>query len=110
MITFYMRIHKFSLLTFFLFSVYALQGQIIELSEYYNNQIEKEEFTFEEKESLVDSLVKLQNITIDEIKLAQVYYSLSVKDWRSNLNRSIYYANKIQKIADKAAKAKVTKK
>ncbi|WP_420570893.1 CHAT domain-containing protein [Kordia sp.] len=100
MITLRTRIHKFPLILLFLLSLQLLKAQDIQLSPYYNQQIEAKELTFHQKEKLVDSLLKLKNIKVNKIDLAQIYYQLSITDWTSNLERSILYADKVLVIAD----------
>ncbi|MFK7748723.1 MAG: CHAT domain-containing protein [Kordia sp.] len=39
-------------------------------------------------------------MTVDKIELAEIYYTLSKKDWKSNINRSLAFTNKIVIIAD----------
>ncbi|QHI37815.1 hypothetical protein IMCC3317_31980 [Kordia antarctica] len=99
MITSFKRIHKFSLLIFFLLSVFVLQAQEIELCKYYNQQIEKEELTLSEEESLVDSLLLIKNIKIDTMKLVQIYSGFIKAEGLSQLKKIISYADKIEHLA-----------
>ncbi|MGH1387496.1 CHAT domain-containing protein [Kordia sp.] len=100
MITLHTRIHKFLLTLFLLLSLYSLQAQDLELSTYYNQQIEAKELTVNEKEKLVDSLLKIPNIKVNKIELAQIYYDLSTANWKLDLKRYIFYADKVLAIAD----------
>lgn len=85
---------------FFLICMNNLHAQTQEVTLYYEEYIQKNEVSFEEKEQLVDSLLKVPNASVDSLKLAQLYYKFSAKDWKSNLKRSIFYADKAIAIAN----------
>lgn len=99
MITLHTRIHKFPLTLFFLVSFYMLQAQDLELATYYHQRIEGKEFSFQEKERILDSLLDLNNIRVDTLKLVKIYRSFVKGINYSDVRKSIRYTEKITKIA-----------
>lgn len=100
MITLRTRIHKLPLILFFLLSLYTLQAQTQELSEYYYQQIEGKELALKEREQLFDSLLRQNNINIDTLQLVKIYRSFVTDLKFSDLSKSMSYIEKIEKIAD----------
>ncbi|WP_298509180.1 CHAT domain-containing tetratricopeptide repeat protein [uncultured Kordia sp.] len=96
-----LRIRMFFMVSFSLycFGVVNAQEQL-DLVTYYNAITEAKELSVNAKGKLIDSLLQIPNIKVDKMELAQIYYKLSGKNWKSNLKRSITYANKILKISD----------
>ncbi|EDP96578.1 CHAT domain-containing tetratricopeptide repeat protein [Kordia algicida OT-1] len=76
-----------------------LQAQNLELAAYYYQRIEDKELTFNEREVLLDSLLLVENIKVDTLKLAKIYRSFIRETGFSELKKSIQLTEKIENLA-----------
>lgn len=93
------RFRNFFLVFIFWMPSCFLQAQDIELTTYYEEQLQKKALTLTEKEKLIDSLVLLKNIKVDTMQLVETYRGFIKAEGISQLNKVILYANKIENIA-----------
>ena len=98
------RVRQFYILSFMLLSVCIAKAQQIELSKYYYEQIEENDFSQPQKERLLDSLLQQKNIKKDTLQLLKIYRSFVLGIGFSDLKKSIYYAEQIEKIANASQK------
>lgn len=90
--------------SFFLFFFCLMQAQQTELSDYFHHEVEKKELSQHQKEQLLDSLLQQNRIKIDTLQLIRIYRSFVLDIGFSNLQKSIHYAEQIEKIASLSQK------
>lgn len=79
-----------------------LAAQNIELTDYYKQQLEKKEMSLSERESLLDSLILKNDMEIDALMLADIYYNFAKEKCKTGFKKeAISYAEKVFNIADK---------
>jgi CHAT domain-containing protein/tetratricopeptide (TPR) repeat protein len=92
------KVYVFSIL--FLLCLNTAKGQQIDVISYYNHQVESEEFTIQQEEKLLDSLLKLPNSSVDTLQLVKIYRTFVKRNYYSDVNKALFYADAIDKIAN----------
>ncbi|WP_430411300.1 CHAT domain-containing protein [Kordia sp.] len=76
-----------------------LNAQELEVTNYYNERLEQVDLKLHEREALLDSLLHIENVNIDQIGLANIYYELAKTVSQIDYKKAIFYSEKAQEIA-----------
>jgi len=93
-----LRPKKFKLFILFFSLFFIAEAQQLQLHEYYNQQIATKDFSVDEKEQFLDSLLHENNIKIDTLKLIKIYRSFLTDLRHSNYKKSFRLIDKIERL------------